>query len=100
MRQAPLDGGVVHDRVVNPAAGTRSGTFEAVDPVSGEGIRSILRNYVRGGGTVVMDANDIGRNVLGADVAQPWDRYEEMFADNPLGQGSEQTPMAIVFEQP
>lgn len=48
-------------------------------------------------GTVVMDANDIGRNVLGADVAQPWDRYEEMFADNPLGQGSEQTPMAMVF---
>lgn len=48
-------------------------------------------------GTVVMDANDIGRNVLGADVPAPWDRYEEMFADNPLGQGSEQTPMAIVF---
>ncbi|MFQ6171836.1 asparagine synthase (glutamine-hydrolyzing) [Oryzobacter sp. R7] len=48
-------------------------------------------------GTVVMDANDIGRNVLGADVEKPWDRYEEMFADNPLGQGSEQTPMAMVF---
>ncbi len=31
------------------------------------------------------------------DVPGPWDRYEEMFADNPLGQGSEQTPMAIVF---
>jgi ABC-2 type transport system ATP-binding protein len=31
--------------------------FEAVDPVSGEGIRSILRNYVRGGGTVVMSSH-------------------------------------------
>lgn len=52
------------------------------------------------GGTVVMDANDIGRNVLGKDAPGPKERYEEMFADNPLGQGSEQTPMAVVFEHP
>ncbi|EWT00044.1 asparagine synthase [Intrasporangium oryzae NRRL B-24470] len=52
------------------------------------------------GGTVVMDANDIGRNVLGKDAPGPKEYYEAMFADNPLGQGSEQTPMAIVFEQP
>lgn len=53
-------------------------------------------------GTVVMDANDIGRNVLGMDVpgGEPEKRrLEAMFADNPLGQGSEQTPMAIVFER-
>jgi len=31
--------------------------FEAVDPVSGEGIRSILRNYVSGGGTVVLSSH-------------------------------------------
>ena len=31
--------------------------FEAVDPVSGEGIRSILRNYVHNGGTVVMSSH-------------------------------------------
>ena len=47
-----------------------------------------------------MDANDIGRNVLGKDAPGPKERYEAMFADNPLGQGSEQTPMAIVFEKP
>ena len=29
-----------------------------------------------------------------------WTRFEEMFADNPLGQGSEQTPMAMVFLRP
>lgn len=52
------------------------------------------------GGTVVMDANDIGRNVLGKDAPGTKERYELMFADNPLGQGSEQTPMAIVFETP
>ncbi|GGM97701.1 asparagine synthase (glutamine-hydrolyzing) [Terrabacter tumescens] len=52
------------------------------------------------GGTVVMDANDIGRNVLGKDAPGSKERYELMFADNPLGQGSEQTPMAVVFETP
>ena len=31
--------------------------FESVDPVSGERIRAILRNYVRGGGTVVMSSH-------------------------------------------
>ena len=31
--------------------------FEAVDPVSGEVIRSILRNYARAGGTVVMSSH-------------------------------------------
>jgi ABC-2 type transport system ATP-binding protein len=31
--------------------------FEAVDPVSGEGIREILRSYVRGGGTVVLSSH-------------------------------------------
>ncbi len=31
--------------------------FEAVDPVSGEAIRSILRNYAHGGGTVVMSSH-------------------------------------------
>ena len=50
-------------------------------------------------GTVIMDANDIGRNVLGADVPGDWSRFEDMFADNPLGQGSEQTPVAVVFTQ-
>ncbi|MBB2985582.1 asparagine synthase-related protein [Terracoccus luteus] len=51
-------------------------------------------------GTVVMDANDIGRNALGQDAAGDRSRYEAMFADNPLGQGSEQTPMALVFVRP
>lgn len=51
-------------------------------------------------GTVVMDANDLGRNALGQDVPGEPRVYEEMFADNPLGQGSQQTPLAIVFELP
>jgi asparagine synthase (glutamine-hydrolysing) len=47
------------------------------------------------GGCVVIDANDIGRNVLGQDTDRPDQFFEELFADNPLGQGSEQTPLAV-----
>ncbi|ATG52553.1 asparagine synthase (glutamine-hydrolyzing) [Brachybacterium vulturis] len=49
-------------------------------------------------GTVVMDANDIGRNVLGSDVATPHEHLEATFADNPLGQGRQRTPMAILVD--
>ncbi len=65
------------------------------------GIRARVPAAYKGSfaGTIVMDANDIGRNVLGSDVPDDKSRFEEMFADNPLGQGSEQTPMALVFIQ-
>lgn len=49
-------------------------------------------------GTVVMDANDIGRNVLGSDVPTPHPRLEATFADNPLGQGRQRTPLAILVD--
>ncbi|MGO2771831.1 MAG: asparagine synthase (glutamine-hydrolyzing) [Brachybacterium tyrofermentans] len=49
-------------------------------------------------GTVVMDANDIGRNVLGSDVDTPNERLEATFADNPLGQGRQRTPLAILVD--
>ncbi len=48
-------------------------------------------------GTVVIDSNDIGRNVLGKDVGEADKLFEEVFGDNPLGQGSEQTPLCVVF---
>jgi asparagine synthase (glutamine-hydrolysing) len=50
------------------------------------------------GGTVVIDANDLGCNVLGTDSTCPVTRLEEMFADNPLGQGRERTPVALVLD--
>ena len=48
-------------------------------------------------GTVVIDANDIGRNVLGHDSDLPAATLEAAFGDNPLGQGRECTPLAVVF---
>lgn len=55
-----------------------------------------LTNHL-GVDVVVIDANDIGANILG----KPSKNYDEnfplqAFKDNPLGQSSEQTPMAIV----
>jgi asparagine synthase (glutamine-hydrolysing) len=50
------------------------------------------------GGTVVIDANDLGRNVLGHDTGRPRAALEQAFADNPLGQGRQQTPLAIVVD--
>ncbi|OFE14771.1 asparagine synthase [Humibacillus sp. DSM 29435] len=75
---------------------------DAVAAALSAGIRALVPEPYRStyAGTVVMDANDLGRNALGQDAAGPKSRYEAMFADNPLGQGSEQTPMALVFVQP
>jgi asparagine synthase (glutamine-hydrolysing) len=54
----------------------------------------------RFGGTVVIDANDIGRNVLGQDSDLTDDDACEAFRDNPLGQGRQQTPLAVVVARP
>jgi asparagine synthase (glutamine-hydrolysing) len=70
------------------------------DEVSGE-LLTALRAALPAGaaatlaGVVVIDANDIGRNVLGMAADRPARFFEELFADNPLGQGSEQTPIAV-----
>jgi len=44
----------------------------------------------------VIDANDAGCNVLGLShgLGRRW--VARLFADNPLGQASEQTPVCIV----
>jgi len=50
------------------------------------------------GGTVVIDANDLGREVLGQDTDRADAFFTELFADNPLGQGRQQTPVAVCFQ--
>ena len=63
-------------------------------------INSVPAKYTKNfGGTVVIDSNDIGRNVLGKDAEGEILMFEDIFADNPLGQSKEQTPIAIVFRQ-
>lgn len=50
-------------------------------------------------GTVVIDSNDLGRNVLGTDAPGSRKLFEDMFADNPVGQGREHTPLAVVVKR-
>ncbi|MEA5455383.1 asparagine synthase (glutamine-hydrolyzing) [Sinomonas sp. JGH33] len=51
------------------------------------------------GGTAIMDANDLGVVVMGHDTALPKETIAGMFKDNPQGQGSQATPMSLVFAQ-
>jgi asparagine synthase (glutamine-hydrolysing) len=47
-------------------------------------------------GVAIIDANDIGVNVLGASKGVDVELIKELFKDNPLGQTTEQTPLCIV----
>ncbi len=49
-------------------------------------------------GVAIIDANDLGQNVLANSTELQNSQIEKIFADNPLGQGKEQTPLAVVFE--
>ena len=49
-------------------------------------------------GTVVIDSNDLGRDVLGQDSDRPAEFFCALFADNPFGQGRQQTPIAVCVE--
>ena len=50
-------------------------------------------------GVVVIDSNDIGRNVLGQNTDKPEKLFEDIFGDNPLGQAGEQTPICVVVKK-
>jgi hypothetical protein len=64
---------------------------------------SIVARSIRdalGNETVIIDANDLGSAVLGkSSVKLSNDFSQRLFADNPLGQSSEQTPLCIVGRQ-
>lgn len=46
--------------------------------------------------TAIIDANDLGVEVLGASPEVNRQMVAELFRDNPLGQGREQTPLCIL----
>lgn len=56
-----------------------------------------LSKYLGGHDVIVIDANDIGVNILGKSRQDMPDAFgEQVFKDNPLDQCSQQTPIAIV----
>lgn len=68
--------------------------YAKMAPLEPDKVAQRLKAYT-GCDVVVMDANDIGRDVLGASGPDP-ELCKQVFADNPLGQASQQTPIAIV----
>jgi len=53
----------------------------------------LIKNFL---GAVVIDANDIGVNILGNSTGFQDNLIEKIFKDNPMGQTNEQTPIVIV----
>lgn len=62
-----------------------------------EKIKKALRDNFEG--VVIIDSNDIGRNVLGKACTDEDALLASKFADNPFGQARQLTPMAIVVEK-
>ena len=70
--------------------------FAKLAPKDPDKVAAALQAHC-GCAVVVMDANDIGRDVLGvSDKGIDIEMCKEIFRDNPLGQKSQQTPIAIV----
>ena len=64
-------------------------------PADPDGVARALSSAL-GVGVAVIDANDIGVNVLGTSAGVDRGLLVELFRDNPLGQGHQQTPIALI----
>ena len=70
--------------------------YAKLPPEDPHGVAREMSRALSGVGVAVIDANDIGRRVLGASKGVNKRCVERLFEDNPLGQGAEQTPVALV----
>jgi len=92
-------------RVAGPAVraidGPTRGTIPPYDghakmgPADPEGVARDLARAL-GVGVAVIDANDIGVNVLGVSSGVDSAVVQSLLRDNPLGQGAQQTPVALI----
>lgn len=57
-------------------------------------IKLQMPNYL---GASIIDANDLGQNLLGNSTKLKNNLIEKIFQDNPMGQTDEQTPITLVF---
>jgi hypothetical protein len=81
--------------------GPTSGTIPPYDghakmgPEDPEGVARELARAL-GVGVAIIDANDIGVNVLGVSSGVDPALVASLLRDNPLGQGAQQTPVALL----
>ncbi|MEI6532633.1 MAG: asparagine synthase (glutamine-hydrolyzing) [Candidatus Roizmanbacteria bacterium] len=66
-----------------------------------ESIKKTLSNeeQVYFQGAVIIDANDIGRDILGNATSIPDEIIASMMRDNPMGQSNEQTPLVVAIKR-
>ncbi len=86
-----------------PTAGTLppSDTHAKLPPADPDGVASRIATLLseKAGAAIevaVVDANDRGVEVLGATAGVDRQELCWLFGDNPLGQGTEQTPVALI----
>lgn len=71
--------------------------YAKMAPAKPHDVAKKLTEAMGGNQVVIIDANDIGVNILGKpDKNMSDDELAAIFKDNPLGQASQQTPIAIV----
>lgn len=72
-------------------------TYAKMAPAKPHEVSAKLTKALDGHKVVIVDANDIGVNILGKPEKNvPDEHYAAIFKDNPLGQAAQQTPIAIV----
>lgn len=73
-------------------------TYAKMAPAKPNDVAKKLSSKI-GHNVIIIDANDIGVNILGKPSKNiPDDELAAIFKDNPLGQASQQTPIAIVHK--
>lgn len=70
--------------------------YAKLPPKDPERVASQISNALNGTPVVIIDANDFGQRILGASSGVDRGLIKRTFADNPLGQEDQQTPVAIV----
>jgi F420-0:gamma-glutamyl ligase-like protein len=70
--------------------------YAKLPPKDPEKVAQQISAALSGAKVVIIDANDFGQRILGASSGVDRGLVRSTFADNPLGQESQQTPIAIV----
>lgn len=103
----PLGFGGVFQRMLGPLVASIDGpspgtlppynTYAKLAPAEPEQVSaSLARAFAPGVGVAIVDANDLGARILGASSELDRDLVVRLLVDNPLGQGAQQTPIALI----
>lgn len=70
--------------------------YAVMAPKNPDKVAKQISELCGGVGVLIIDANDMGQNMLGSFNVKNKTLVLKSFSDNPLGQSDQQTPMAIV----